>query len=171
MTPDDEEKAKIAMQVFTDMAESGCSFLDAIAAVYQRGREDAGAPKEKAHKRIAVPVCPYVEIVGLFNQVLTPPMPVVKSITQDRMNAGRRRAIAAMWAWVLTSTRSDGTRRAVNSEQGVEWFRGYFERVTHNDFLMGKTAKSGSHANWRCDIDYLMTAAGMKQVLEKTDPT
>lgn len=169
MGPDDEEKTKVAMQVFSDMVDHGCSFRDALAAVYQRGREDAGAPKEKLAKRIAVPICPYVEIVGLYNQILCPPMPPVKSIALDRMNASRRRAIAAMWSWVLTSTRSDNTRRATSQAQGIEWFKGYFERVTHNGFLMGKTQGTGTHANWRCDIDYLLTTRGMKQVLEKTD--
>jgi hypothetical protein len=33
---------------------------------------------------------------------------------------------------------------------------------------MGRTQRHGEHANWRCDIDFLLTERGMKHVIEKT---
>ena len=84
------------------------------------------------------------------------------------MNDARRKAIRKLWQWVLTSKKSDNTPRAETAEQALEWIRGYFTRARDNDFLMGRGQRSGEHANWQCDLDFLLTDRGMKHVLEKT---
>lgn len=162
-SPDPE---KVAMQVFSEMADGGCSLKDAITAVYLRGRQDAGEPPVKVRKRLSVPPCPYEEIVGVYNDLLTPPLAAVRSIASDRMNKQRRESIRQVWEWVLTSERSDGTRRATTAPEGLEWFRGYFERASHSDWIMGRDKQS---RGWKGDLDYLMTTAGMKRVIEKTE--
>jgi hypothetical protein len=50
----------------------------------------------------------------------------------------------------------------------MEWMQGFFGRVRDNDFLMGRSQRSGDHANWRCDFDFLLTERGLRQVIEKT---
>lgn len=84
------------------------------------------------------------------------------------MSASRQRAIRKVWGWVLSSTRPDGERRAETPAQALDWFRRYFATAAENDFLMGRTPRSEAHAGWVCDIDFLMTDRGMKQVIEKT---
>lgn len=108
------------------------------------------------------PSCPVEAIVEAYHQAL-PEWPRAKVIRDARI-----KAIKAMWQWVMTSTKSDGLRRAETADQGLEWFRQYFGRVRSNDFLMGRTQRSAEHANWRPDIDYLLTDRGLKQVIEKT---
>jgi hypothetical protein len=122
----------------------------------------AGPTKKRAAKTAN---CPVAEIVGAYHEVL-PEWPRAKVMLDARV-----KAIKAMWRWVMTSTKSDGLRRAETAEQGMEWFRQYFARVRANDFLMGRTPRSADHANWRPDIDYLMTDRGLKQVIEKTTET
>ncbi len=73
-----------------------------------------------------------------------------------------------VWGWVLSSRKSDGKRRAETGEQALHWLRGYFVHASKNDFLMGRTQRSAEHAGWQCDIDFLLTDKGMKQVIEKT---
>lgn len=153
------------MAVFTDMVDGGCSLKDAVVATYLRGRADAGEPPVKVAKRASVPPCPYEEIVGMYNDILCPPLAPVRSIEPDRMNKGRRDAIKATWGWVMTSCRSDRTRRAVSAEQGLEWMRAYFTRAKDSDWIMGRDPASGK---WKGDLDYLMTPAGLKRVTEKT---
>jgi hypothetical protein len=109
-----------------------------------------------------LPTCPVQSIVDLYHQVL-PELPKVRV-----MDKSREKAIRDRWAWVLTTNKPDGTRRAETAEQGVEWFRTYFERTRDNDFLMGKTPRAGEHANWRPDIEFLLKSQGLKHVLEKT---
>ena len=81
----------------------------------------------------------------------------------------RQRALRKLWGWILSSSKADGTRRAATAEEGLAWAGNYFERAAANDFLMGRGERSGSHANWRCDLDFLLTEKGMKHVIEKTE--
>jgi hypothetical protein len=84
------------------------------------------------------------------------------------MEGARQKAISSFWKWTLTSKRSDGQRRATNSDQAIVWIGAYFARARENDFIMGRTARSAEHSNWRADLDYLISPKGRKQVIEKT---
>lgn len=108
------------------------------------------------------PNCPHDAIVKLFHEVL-PEMPRVRLMPE-----ARKKALAGFWRWVLTSKRSDGTPRAATADQALTWIHQYFERARSNDFLMGRNVRSGEHANWRCDLDFLLTEKGKKHVIEKT---
>jgi hypothetical protein len=110
-----------------------------------------------------LPPCPLQALVDTYHEKL-PDLPRVRLMTSDR-----ERALKKTWKWVLTSTRSDGGKRASTSAEAVAWFADYFSRALDNDFLMGRTARSAGHENWKCDLDYLLTDRGMKQVIEKTE--
>jgi len=105
---------------------------------------------------------PYAEIIQLFKSLL-PELPEPKVLTDKR-----KRTIASMWIWVLTSKDEDGDRRATNEHEGLEYFRRFFTYARKNDFVMGKTGRTGSHANWQADIDYLCSERGRQQVIERT---
>ena len=132
------------------------------------GEGDGEGEKPSASSPVATPNtsstirCPYQKIVDAYHELL-PELADVKL-----MNEGRQRALRKRWAWVFSSYKSDGTRRATTPDEALTWFRGYFERATLNDFIMGRTPRSAEHANWRCDLDYLLTDKGLKQVIEKT---
>lgn len=109
-----------------------------------------------------LPTCQTQAVIDVYHEVL-PELPKVRLQTKDRV-----RAIQKAWAWVLTSTKDDQTRRAETAEEALQWFRVYFEHARGNDFLMGRTPRTGPHANWRCDLDFLLSDRGMKHVIEKT---
>lgn len=109
-----------------------------------------------------IPPTPLDEIVELYHAKL-PELPQVRLRTDARVKAARK-----FWCWVLTSTRSDGLRRAETHEQGLTWISGYFARAATNDFLMGRRNRPGEHANWRADFDFLLTEKGRKHVIERT---
>jgi hypothetical protein len=109
-----------------------------------------------------LPTCPTQAIVDIYHGAL-PTLPCVRLT-----NAKRTRDISAFWKFVLTSKRSDGQPRATNADEALIWVRGYFERAGLNDFLMGRGERGAGHANWVCDIDYLVSDRGRKQVIEKT---
>jgi hypothetical protein len=110
-----------------------------------------------------LPTCPYEDIVSLYLELL-PELPAVRVMDDDR-----KRGIRKRWDWVMTTKKPDGSRRAESAESAMAWFRSYFELARDNDFLMGRTKKAGEHASWKCDIDFLMTTKGLKQVLERTE--
>lgn len=111
-----------------------------------------------------IPVCQHAEIVEAYHAAL-PELPRVKLLDAR----DRKRKTAEFWTWVLTSSKSDGTKRAGTPDEAIAWIRSYFERARVNDFLMGRTTRTGDHANWRCDFDYLLTERGKRQVIEKTE--
>ncbi|MDQ0590993.1 hypothetical protein [Variovorax paradoxus] len=109
-----------------------------------------------------LPACRTQDVVDAYHAAL-PELPGVKL-----MNDGRRKATGKLWRWVLTSTKTDGTRRAETAEQALAWIKAYFERARENDFIMGRGAKAPGHEGWRCDFDFLLTDKGKKHVIEKT---
>lgn len=109
-----------------------------------------------------LPVCPVQKVVDLYHEVL-PELPKARLL-----NDGRRKTIQKLWKWVLTSKKTDTTPRATNAEEALEWLKQYFTIARGNDFLMGRTVRTGEHANWQCDLDFLLTDRGMKHVIEKT---
>lgn len=108
------------------------------------------------------PRCDTQSVVDLYHEIL-PELPSVRL-----MNDSRRKCVSAFWRFVLTSKKSDGTPRATDAGQAMEWIRGYFTRARDNDFLMGRGHKAAGHEGWQCDFDFLLTEKGKKHVIEKT---
>lgn len=119
--------------------------------------------KKKTSSATPTVPCPLDAIVGLYHETL-PTLPRARL-----MPKARERALRHLWAWVLSSRKSDGTPRATNADEALAWIRDYFARAADNDFLMGRTTRTAEHANWRCDIDFLLSEKGMKHVIEKTE--
>lgn len=107
--------------------------------------------------------CDYQGIISAYHQAL-PELPKVK-LLQD----SRKKALAKVWRWVLTSKTATGERRATNAPEALAWFADYFSRAGTNDFLTGRTERHGKHAGWKADIDFLMTDRGMRHVIERTE--
>jgi len=111
--------------------------------------------------------CPYREIVGAYHDAL-PTLPRVR-VFDGKLWDARCKAMRGLWGWVLSSRRADESRRATNADEALNWIRDYFARAAMNDFVMGRTPRAAEHKNWRCDLDFLLTSNGLKQVLEKTE--
>ena len=121
--------------------------------------------KAAGTKTPSVP-CPFDALVDAYHEAL-PALPRVR-LRDGPTWDDRKKAMRKVWSWVLSSRKSDGTARANNGDEALEWFRGYFARVNDNDWLMGRTAKPEHHQNWKCDFDFLLSKNGMKAVIEKT---
>jgi hypothetical protein len=125
----------------------------------------SSSPTEKTRRRrvaVDLPTCPFQTIVDRYHERL-PTLPRVRLLSQ-----GRKAKLRSTWRWVLTSKTSTGNRRATTVEEAIGWFDEYFRRASTNDFLTGRTSRSDQHAGWQCDLDFLLTDRGMKQVIEKT---
>ena len=121
---------------------------------------DKKNPEEGA--KPGLPICPVQKVVDLYHEVL-PEMPKVRLLSD-----GRRKAISKVWKWVLTTAKTDGQPRATNAVEALDWLKQYFTIARGNDFLMGRSPRTGEHAGWQCDLDFLLTDRGMKHVIEKT---
>ena len=143
---------------------------DANATIHASTRPSTREEKRREEKEVPngtlspakLPTCPTQAIVDMYHEVL-PELPSVRL-----MDDKRKRAIAGLWKFALTSKKPDGQPRAQNPEEAKAWARQFFERARANDFLMGRNSRDGQHSNWKCDLDFLLTDRGMKHVIEKT---
>lgn len=148
------------------LAEQSIATLRNVAATPPDTDTDTDTDKEEPNgsvgKADALPRCETQSVVDLYHQTL-PELPAVRV-----MSDARQKAVRSFWKFVLTSKKSDGTKRAETAQQALEWIGGYFDRARHNDFLMGRGSKAPGHEGWQCDFDFLLSEKGKKHVLEKT---
>lgn len=135
-----------------EQKQEGCKHPVASPAV-------AGPPSARS----GLPACPSARLVDLYHEVL-PELPRCRVMTDARSKAMQRR-----WRWVLTSKLPDGSMRASDAQQAIDWFRRFFERARASDFLMGRSTRSAGHEGWQCDLDFLLGDKGLKAVVEKTE--
>lgn len=102
-------------------------------------------------------------LIDLWHEVL-PELPGV-----EVMNAERQQALTDFREWVMNTPRKDGSPRATDDQELVEWTREYFGRARNNDFLMGRSKPTPGHENWRCSIEFLLSSKGMQKVIEQTE--
>lgn len=122
---------------------------------------DKKRTREEKRREEKYPPTPYDEIVEQYHAKL-PTLPTVRLKTTKRTKACRD-----FWVWVLTSTKSDGERRAQTADQALTWIAGYFDRASGNEFLLGNRPGK-DHSNWRADFDFLLTERGRTHVIERT---
>lgn len=131
-----------------------------------RGKGMEGNGKEEEAKAslspAKLPTCPTDSVIACYHEKL-PTLPTVRLKSDTRT-----KAIGQFWKWVLTSKRTDGQPRATTADEALEWISAYFDRANENDFLMGRNAQTGKHANWTADFDFLLTEKGKRHVIEKT---
>lgn len=108
-----------------------------------------------------LPKVPVGEIVNAYHDTL-PELPSVRVMDDKRVQAIRQ-----TWRWVLTSKLPDGSPRAKTADEAKAWFHRYFGAVRDSDWLMGRTARSEAHRNWRPDIEFLCSPRGLKAVIER----
>ena len=172
LLPECEQKTLVLQRskAFAEGLSEG--FAKALPEAFAKGmpyqeqeqeREQEQDSKPTASSPAKLPTCPVDLIVKAYHEIL-PELPSVCVI-----DASRNKAIRDRCKWVYTTRKPDGTLRAETPEQAIAWFKNYFGRARDNDFLMGKTPKASGHQGWKCDIDYLMTDKGLKQVIEKTE--
>lgn len=100
------------------------------------------------------PACPHDKIRGLYAEVLSE-LPAVKV-----WSTKRQASLKARWS-EMAKDKGWG-----NAEQGLAWFRKFFETVAASDFLMGRGERKAGHEGWRCDFDFLMAPAKFVGVIE-----
>ena len=98
--------------------------------------------------------CPHGRVQALYNELL-PELPEAKTWGADRERAARQRwsEIAKVKAWKT-------------QDEGIAWFRRFFEEVRADDFLMGRTPPGKGHEGWRCTVDHLLSPSGFRRVFE-----
>lgn len=154
--------------------QPGPALVEKLEIVAGRARK----PRPKKPKPVAPFPCPYESFLSVYHEELVDWVPDPKlalkwvgldpvSLRVGKVWIKRKEAMDAMWYFVLTSIRGDGNRRAQTEEEALEWLREYFGRVRRIGWMMGTdTGRSGPHAGWRADFDYLVAERAWPKVIE-----
>lgn len=108
-----------------------------------KGREAAAGP----------PPCPHQKIVDLFHEVL-PELPKVLIWNKTRegylRSRWRERAVEDKWT---------------SEDEGVEFFRGFFQYVRKSRFLMGKVSGNNKRP-FECELEWLLRPNNWVKIME-----
>lgn len=97
------------------------------------------------------PRCPQEKILALYREIL----PELSQPRKVRQNIAQQ--VRARW---VEKCREKGF---ASEEDGLEYFRKFFNYVAGNDFLTGRKASSNGRT-WRCDYEWLMKARNFDRV-------
>jgi len=109
-----------------------------------------------------VPPCPMDRLINAYEAE----MPMLAQVRRSLFKESKRAAaMRQRWAWVMTAKHERGERAGMKLantvEDGVEWFRKFFEYAAQSDFLTGRNGK------WNgCNIGFLMSKEKFEKVLE-----
>lgn len=145
-----------------------CARVESLEVVQGRARK---ARKTEAAKPAPIP-CPYEAFLKVYHEELVRWIPPAGSTEQavdlapvpnryGQVWVKRKKLMDAMWLFILTSRRSDGSPRATNEEQALAWLRAYFRRARRDDWMMGRRDPNA----WRADFDYLVAERAWDKVI------
>lgn len=135
---------------------------DSISEEANASSSSAMAPTGRPREAASQVPCPYEKIVEAYHEAL-PSLPRVRLMDDKRKKVMRQR-----WVWVFRERREDGRARATNGDEALAWFRAFFERASHNDWLMGRRP-SKDYPDFKADFDFLLRDSGWKAVIERTE--
>lgn len=94
--------------------------------------------------------CPYQELVAAYNEILGPYLGMCQKLTPTR-----QKAVQARWRDCM----KDGDFKT--QEDGIAYFRRYFEYIKTCDFLMGNNGR-----DWRADFDWIFKQQNYTKICE-----
>lgn len=94
--------------------------------------------------------CPYQKIVADYNEILGPYLGMCQKLTPTRQKAVRARWLDCM---------KDGDFKT--QEEGVAYFKRYFDYIRSCDFLMGSNGR-----DWRADFDWIFKQQNYTKICE-----
>ena len=94
--------------------------------------------------------CPYQKIVSDYNTILGPYLGMCQKLTPTRQKAVRARWLDCM---------KDGDFKT--QEEGVAYFKRYFDYIRSCDFLMGSNGR-----DWRADFDWIFKQQNYTKICE-----
>lgn len=94
--------------------------------------------------------CPYQKIIADYNEILGPYLGMCQKLTPTR-----QKAVQARWRDCM----KDGDFKT--QEDGIAYFRRYFEYIKTCDFLMGNNGR-----DWRADFDWIFKQQNYTKICE-----
>lgn len=113
------------------------------------GSDAPASDSEKVEKPKGID-CPYQKIIADYNEILGPYLGKCQKLTP-----ARQKAVQARWRDCM----KDGDFKT--QEEGIAYFKRYFEYVKKCDFLMGNNGR-----DWRADFDWIFKLSNYTKICE-----
>lgn len=104
---------------------------------------------------------PYKLIMQMYNEILHDLPSALE------LNEARKKLMDGFWHWLFTTHKESGDLKATNEEEAIAYCQSMFEAITEDDFVMGRTRRTGNHQNWRATIDYILSPRGRTRCVEE----
>ena len=112
--------------------------------------DPSASEPEKVEKPKTGIDCPYQKIIADYNEILGPYLGMCQKLTPTRQKAVRARWLDCM---------KDGDFKT--QEDGVVYFKRYFDYIRSCDFLMGSNGR-----DWRADFDWIFKQQNYTKICE-----
>lgn len=113
------------------------------------GSDAPASDSEKVEKPKGID-CPYQKIIADYNEILGPYLGKCQKLTP-----ARQKAVQARWRDCM----KDGDFKT--QEEGIAYFKRYFEYIKTCDFLMGNNGR-----DWRADFDWIFKQQNYTKICE-----
>lgn len=164
--PEPEPEPEVDIQVSDASHPRRRVVIDDAAKLPGGKRELIASEVRSSAPTKRLPACPFDRIRALYNESLPDEQTELPPKRATTSNEDRKKLMSASWKWLLTEPRDDGTLRANNEKEALDWFAKYFAKAWEDDHLAGRTARSVEYKNWRCDLDHLLKARVRTKVIE-----
>lgn len=115
---------------------------------------DVSDPQPSESEKVEKPKtgidCPYQKIIADYNEILGPYLGMCQKLTPTR-----QKAVQARWRDCM----KDGDFKT--QDEGIAYFRRYFEYIKTCDFLMGNNGR-----DWRADFDWIFKQQNYTKICE-----
>jgi len=118
----------------------------------------------------AIPECPVVEIVTMFNQIMKGSDVALIADPGRFADHHDGHHLRVRWREMFgRETGSDLLHPYASVRQGVESWRGLFTRLLESDFLMNRVPRGEKHKRWKFGLRWMVTSpSNFQKILEGT---
>lgn len=149
--PDDIKDAnETASRIQEQEQEQDISITSNDVIVETAVSDPPASESEKVEKTKTGIDCPYQKIIADYNEILGPYLGMCQKLTPTR-----QKAVQARWRDCM----KDGDFKT--QEDGIAYFRRYFEYIKTCDFLMGNNGR-----DWRADFDWIFKQQNYTKICE-----
>lgn len=149
--PDDIKDANETASRIQEQEQEQDIYIPSEDGIVETAVSDPPASEsEKVEKPKTGIDCPYQKIIADYNEILGPYLGMCQKLTPTR-----QKAVQARWRDCM----KDGDFQT--QEDGIAYFKRYFEYIKTCDFLMGNNGR-----DWRADFDWIFKLSNYTKICE-----
>ncbi len=149
--PDDIKDANETASRIQEQEQEQDIYIPSEEGIVETAVSDPPASESEKVEKLKTGIdCPYQKIIADYNEILGPYLGMCQKLTPTR-----QKAVQARWRDCM----KDGDFKT--QDEGIAYFRRYFEYIKTCDFLMGNNGR-----DWRADFDWIFKQQNYTKICE-----